>query len=231
MHWSPKGVTLREELQTSLASLVNTTQYDDITTDLAPAVYAAYTALMNCCAAPDDQITFMEILSRLQPPSTVTANGDAVDSEITALAARTAVLIWVAALINLGLAIAAYNPTSSTDAMTLRNTVAGLMDAEMTQLASWYDDTDYYALAARVAVVTDLNARGNLLSPVVDMTSSSNLPWLVLAQQWQCVGGTWSRGEEQCGFTGVHAVDGRGVGTGSTCSVRTERLTRNRHLL
>jgi len=41
----------------------------------------------------------------------------------------------VAALTNLASATTSYEPTSSNDAIMVRNTAAGLMDAEMTRLA------------------------------------------------------------------------------------------------
>src|SRR5438270_11642476 len=59
------------------------------------------------------------------------------------LAARVAVLVRVATLAKLAKATSRYVQSSSTGAITRRNQVSGLLDAEMTRLASWYDDEDY----------------------------------------------------------------------------------------
>ena len=58
----------------------------------------------------------------------VNCANDAAGQEIAALASRTAVLIGVAALIEMGRATARYIPKSSTDAINTGNTVAGLME-------------------------------------------------------------------------------------------------------
>jgi hypothetical protein len=54
------------------------------------------------------------------------------------------------------------------------------MESEMMRLASWYDDTDYYALKAlRTAVVNDMNTRAQTLQPVVNLIFNANLPSLI----------------------------------------------------
>jgi hypothetical protein len=177
-----QGVVLRQTLHDNLVALVDTARNGAITTELAPAVYTAMSSLMDCCATPVDQMALGTILSGFRPPPTVGVD-DNVGMEIAFLAARTAVLVRVAALTYLASATATYVPNSSTDAVTVRNQVAGLMDAEMMRLASWYDDADYYALKAlRTAVIEDMNTRAQTLAPVVTMDFKANLPSLVLAQ-------------------------------------------------
>lgn len=88
---------------------------------------------MNCCATPVDQMALATILAGFRPPPTVGVS-DNVGMTIAYLAARR-----LSALTALASASASYVPNSSTDAITTRNQIAGLMDAEMMRLASWYD--------------------------------------------------------------------------------------------
>lgn len=178
-----QGVALRQTLFETLTALVQTAAEEDITVDLAPAVFGAFTALVNCSARPLDTINAMIILSGFTAPP-LNLGSDTVGSEIASLAARTAVLIRVAAIINMGAASALYQPTSQTDAVTIRNQMAKIMDNEAYVVAGFFDDADYSAInAVRVAMVLDLNTRGSVLEPETTYSFNSNLPALVVAYQ------------------------------------------------
>jgi hypothetical protein len=82
---------------------------------------------------PGNQIVIMTLLGQFNPP--LITGSDAVGNLMLWYARRTAVLIRVGALSRLAMATALYQPTSSQDAITLRNAVAGLLDGEMTRLA------------------------------------------------------------------------------------------------
>lgn len=178
-----QGVALRKDLAITLKALLEVAQTGDIPNDLPDAVAAVFAALMNACATPVDQIFLMEILASFVPPPIPTGT-DVAGQDIGNFAAMVARLIRCDALINLGLGTAAYVPDSSTNAMDIRNTAAGLIQAESIRLASTYDDIDYTALqAVRTAVVGDMNSRANTLNPVITKTFGTNLPALVIAQQ------------------------------------------------
>jgi hypothetical protein len=63
-----QGVSLRQTLYETLQALVQTAAEDDITTALAPAVYGAFAALVNCFASPSDTINAMTILAAFTAP-------------------------------------------------------------------------------------------------------------------------------------------------------------------
>lgn len=176
-----RGVALRAALAVSVGNALEVAQSEDIETDLVPAIYAVTEALAACCASPGDQIKLLSILAGFTAPP-INSGNDTLGLQIQFLANLTAMQIRISALSSLAAATAAYTPTSSNDAMAVRQQVAGLIDAEMTICASIFDDVDYSALAAdRIAVIQDMNARGNMLAPVVTQTFSSNLPSLVIA--------------------------------------------------
>jgi prophage DNA circulation protein len=181
-----QGVSLRAALATVLDDLVSTAANDDISIYLEPAVYAAFAALVNCSATPADTISAMSALAGnpgfLPPPIAVGA--DTIGTEVSSLAARTAALIRKAALINLASATALYTPTSSNDAISLRNSVSALFDGELALLGSWFQDADYAALSTlRMSVVNDLNTRASVLNPIIQVNYNQNLPSLVIAYQ------------------------------------------------
>jgi hypothetical protein len=181
-----QGVVLRANLATALSGLVTTAATEDIGVYLEPAVYTSFTALVNCSATPSDTIASMSALAGnpgfLPPP--ITVGGDEIGTEIGSLAARTAALIRKAALVNLATATSRYTPSSSNDAIVLRNSVSALFDAELGLLGSWFQDADYSALSTlRMAVVNDLNTRASVLNPIIQATYTSNLPSLVIAYQ------------------------------------------------
>jgi prophage DNA circulation protein len=181
-----RGVTLRASLANALTDLVSTAATEDIGTYLEPAVYTAFAALISCSATPTDTIAAMSALAGnpgfLPPP--IVVGGDEIGTEISSLAARTAALIRKAALINMAEATAQYTPASSNDAITLRNSVASLFDAELALLGSWFQDADYSALSTlRMAVVNDLNTRASVLNPLVQVNYTTNLPSLVIAYE------------------------------------------------
>jgi hypothetical protein len=78
---------------------------------------------MICCGRLTDQIALAGILSEFQPPPLGFRPPRSIGEEVASQAARTGVLIRVAALTNLARATARYIPSSSTDAITVRNRV------------------------------------------------------------------------------------------------------------
>jgi prophage DNA circulation protein len=89
-----------------------------------------------------------------------------------------------AAVVALATASSSYQPTSYNDAVTIRETVTGFIDNEITIAGDEGDDSTYGALRAlRQAVVTDLVARGANLAQVTTFTFGAPLPALYLANR------------------------------------------------
>ncbi|WP_309915830.1 hypothetical protein [Caballeronia sp. LZ033] len=81
-------------------------------------------------------------------------------------------------------AAAQYQPTSSDDAAQMRDTVTGLIDAEIVIAGDQGEDATYSAMKSlRAAVVADLNARGGALAAIKTFQLPARLPALTLANR------------------------------------------------
>lgn len=176
-----EGIELRQTLISALQNAVIVAATEDISVDLYPALQAAISALLGCCATAADQINLMLDLIGFTPPP-ILVGADTIGGEVASVAAMTAAMIRILALHALAGATAIYEPTSQQDAITLRNTVADALQAEMLTVSAWFDDADFAALNQdRLAVVEDLNARGSTLQPVITVTETMNRPASVIA--------------------------------------------------
>jgi len=89
-----------------------------------------------------------------------------------------------AAVIALAQASTAYVPTSTDDAVAVRQQVTQLLDAEIQVAADQGQDDVYQALHdARTAVVQDLTARATDLASMVQVSTPHTVPALTLAQR------------------------------------------------
>lgn len=108
----------------------------------------------------------------------------AVGSAMGAVQTASNALFRRAAVVALAQAASQYQPASANDAASVRTTVTGALDAELTAAGDAGDDATFVALQAlRAAVVQDLNARGAALPSVVPIVSATALPALTLAQR------------------------------------------------
>jgi prophage DNA circulation protein len=88
------------------------------------------------------------------------------------------------AVVAMARASAVYQPSSADDAAAVRASVCGLLDAEILVAGAQYEDATYAALRAlRVAVSSDLTARGAGLAPLTTIKTNSPMPALALAQR------------------------------------------------
>lgn len=89
-----------------------------------------------------------------------------------------------AALVSLARATAESSPGSYDEAVALRDTVCGLLEADAVVAADAGQDRTAEALnGLRVAVAADLDARGAALSPLRTVTLAQPVPALVAAQR------------------------------------------------
>jgi prophage DNA circulation protein len=85
-------------------------------------------------------------------------------------------------VVSLANASSAYQPSSSNDAINVRNTVTGLLDNEIDIAGDSFEDATFTALRTlRQAVVTDLNTRGAALPSLKSFAFQAQLPAAVLA--------------------------------------------------
>jgi hypothetical protein len=111
------------------------------------------------------------------------ATADAVGMEIANLAARTACMIRVAALVKLARAHGSLCALVEHRRSARPKCPCRPHGCRDDPSGPWYDDADYAALKGlRTAVVEDMNARANQLAPVVTADFRANLPSLVLTQ-------------------------------------------------
>jgi prophage DNA circulation protein len=102
--------------------------------------------------------------------------------DIQTARASSADLVRRAVVVAIARASASYQPSSYQDAVGVRNQVVALLDQEIETAGDAGEDASFNALRAlRVAVITDLNARGVTLPQIQTFRFNANMPDLVLA--------------------------------------------------
>lgn len=148
------------------------------------AVSAQSLAAAVLAAASDPRQAVIKLASLADfTPSTVTSSS-AVGSSMATMQDASGDLFRRAAVVAMGRASMAYQPTSSDDAAIVRGLVSDALDAEITIAGDQGEDGTFNALRAlRAAVVLDLNTRGAALPPMMVISTGQPLPSLVLAQR------------------------------------------------
>jgi len=89
-----------------------------------------------------------------------------------------------AAVVAAARAASTYQPASTDEAVSVRNTVTNLLDSEIDIAGDQAEDGAFIALrAVRQAVVSDLNTRGAALPSMRSVSTGAPLPAPVLAQR------------------------------------------------
>lgn len=150
------------------------------------ALGAAATTLVQSVAAtaadPADAIRLLTTLAQYQPDDTTTSSQ--VGVAMATVQTASGALYRRAALAELAVASSTYQPSSSDDAITLRNTISGFLDDEITVAGDAGDDNSYLALLdLRAAVVNDLNTRGAQLASMATYTFNTTMSSLIAAQR------------------------------------------------
>ena len=155
------------------------------TTASAPTVVANIVSTIETVRGtmtdPADQVRVLQNLAAFSFIDT--AGGAGMPGEMAIIRDGIAATARRAALISLARAAAAYQPISYQDAQATMNAVTAALDVEITAAGDAGEDQTYQTFRAlRVAVVTDLTARGATLPQVVTQTFGAPLPSLVVAQ-------------------------------------------------
>lgn len=144
----------------------------DTTQDFCDAVNTAMESLRSTINDPLDQIRLLCGLASFQPGPT-----DIVGRATAAVCRRSA-------LASLALATADWQPTSSTETISILSLIDPIFDAEILYAADNGDVTSYQQLRTlRANVVTDLRQRGSQLPELLTVTRGKSLPSLMLAYE------------------------------------------------
>jgi prophage DNA circulation protein len=134
-------------------------------------------AVLAACSTPGDALRSLGALAGFTPVGAASGAQLIVQGAAGDLFRRAA----LAAMAQAG---AAYQPSSSNDAMAARAQVLDVLDAEITTAGDQGDDDVYSALRAlRTQVVLDLNTRGAALPSLREVSVPAAMPSLVLAQR------------------------------------------------
>ncbi|QJD91808.1 multidrug DMT transporter [Duganella dendranthematis] len=158
------------------------------------AVHALVAAVAAAAPSPPDALRLLAGLTAAAPavPASlgkpvypVSPVAPPTSAQAAALmAGATADLFRRAGVIELAKASASYKPSSSDDAVAVRQQVTQLLDDEMQVAADQGQDDSYQALhVVRTAVVQDLAARAADLASMVQVATPHSVPALFLAQR------------------------------------------------
>jgi prophage DNA circulation protein len=186
------GVTTVAEAIATLTAAVTTVTTASAT--LSAAVVAAVPGpISTACQAlaeavraaaidPADQVRLLTDMAGYEPVTM--ASGTPIGAAVQAVQLATAAVCRRAALTSMERACAAYAPTSYNDAVTLRDNVITLFDAEILVAGDAGDVNSYQAMrASRTAIVLDLNTRGATLPSLIEVVTPTSLPAFALAYQ------------------------------------------------
>lgn len=150
--------------------------------NVPPAVTGLTSALAEVTQNPGDAVRVFAGLATYTGDK-VTTTGQTAAAIAIAQAAMSA-LIRRAALGELARAAVAYVPASYDDAISVRNTVAEALDAEILAAGDAGDDASFVALRElRQTIVDALTAVGSDLAALQDFQFGASLPSLALAQR------------------------------------------------
>lgn len=151
-------------------------------TAFATAAQALAAALLAATTDPADSVRVMASLANFTPNAPVPAS--AVGSAMQTMQSGCGDLFRRAALIAMARASASYQPASFDDAVTVRNQLCALLDAEIMIAGNQGEDGTFNTFrAVRAAVVQDLTTRAANLSTLANVKSNSAVPAPVLAQR------------------------------------------------
>lgn len=146
----------------------------------ASGVSAVTEALRAAATSPVDQVRLLTALADFYPGAA--ASTAPIGAAIATAQTAAGALCRRSALVSLCLACADYQPYSSQDALTLRDSVSALLTAEMTVAADAGDVNSYEGLRdLRTAVIRDLTDRAALLPEQVTVETAAPMPSLAEA--------------------------------------------------
>ncbi|WP_254916068.1 DNA circularization protein [Pandoraea sp. PE-S2T-3] len=140
------------------------------------------TATANTAASPADAIRLLTPLAQYAPPSVSPSSPVAAAQAV--MSGATGDLLRRSAIAQLAMSSTAFQPASADDAVGVRDTIVGFIDAEIQVAADQGEDDVYVALRTlRQAVVTDFDGRGQGLAAVTTFQFNGSIPALALANR------------------------------------------------
>lgn len=150
--------------------------------DLAASAQVAALSVLASCVSPRDAIRLLSELATFRPNAPT--SDSAIGVSQATMQSACGDVFRRAALTMLARASSVYQPASYDDAVSVRDSVTMLIDAEITVAGDQGEDATYQALRSlRQAVIADLAARGASLAPIESFELNAPLPALTLAHQ------------------------------------------------
>jgi len=147
------------------------------TSGFSTAAQAMATTVRTQASTPGDALVALGQLAVFQATGTTTGASLTAQTE-------TVLLLQRAAVVEMAIASASYQPASSADAQQVRDLVCAALQVQMDLAGERGDDAVYLQLRElRASVILDLNARGAALPELVQVSMPASLPSLVVAQR------------------------------------------------
>ncbi|HDR9065475.1 TPA: DNA circularization protein [Burkholderia contaminans] len=176
------AVTQRTAVLTASSGLISAASAVGNATAFATAVKAVAEAVAASANDPADAVRMLSALANFYPSAPTTAS--VIGGGMSTMHVAVGEIVRRTVIAQAAIASTSYQPSSSTDAASLRDSIISLIDDEIETAGDGGDDGTYAAFRAlRVAVVADLNARGANLPSLTKFTFSTSLPALALASR------------------------------------------------
>jgi prophage DNA circulation protein len=151
-------------------------------TTFCTAAQGVVTALAASAASPADAIRLLTSLLTYSPTPVIGTSQSALAQATTQKACAD--LFRRVTVAQIAVSATDYQPTSADDASAMRDSIAALIDNEITIAGNQGEDDVYASLKAlRQSVVADLDARGSGLAAIATFNFNATLPALTLANR------------------------------------------------
>ncbi|VVE06583.1 DNA circularization protein [Pandoraea sputorum] len=146
------------------------------------AAQAVSAAVLAATTDPADSVRILSVLASFVPDDETTDS--IIGSSMSTMQSACGDLFRRSAIASVARASASYLPSSSDDAVSMRDRVTDLIDSEIEIAGDQGEDDAYEALRSlRAAVISDLNQRGGALSSIKTFQFPGGLPVLALANR------------------------------------------------
>jgi prophage DNA circulation protein len=164
------GISSRQAVNTDAQTLLSAIS-SGVVADMSTAIQVLVADVLAVTIDPADGVRLLTALCNFYP-----------DNSVSPIQTAMGNLCRRAAVISLCRASATYQPSSSTDAYNVRNTITALLDIEIGIAGDNNEDNSFSALRAlRQAIIADLNKKGASLPSLSTVTVGVSLPAEVMA--------------------------------------------------
>ncbi|WP_353191414.1 DNA circularization N-terminal domain-containing protein [Pandoraea pnomenusa] len=146
------------------------------------AAQAVTASVLSATTDPTDSVRLLSTLAQFTPSEQTTDS--TVGASMATMQSACGDLFRRSAIASVARASATYLPSSSDDAVSMRDRVIALIDSEIGVAGDQGEDGAYEALRSlRAAVIADLNQRGGALAAIRTYQLPGGLPALALANR------------------------------------------------